>query len=141
VEAVVRSAWRVATDLVPFDGGALRSFAVEIPSFPSSRVYGSVEFVKPYPASLWRPARNLLNKEKEKKWSLAMKMESRGVSSLELATGDFPAAEGLYLFQAIERYGGGGAPPAASSSASSSGSSGADCNFSLLLDLSVRTGL
>ena len=58
VEAVVRSARRVAADLVPFDGGALRSFAVEIPSFPSSQVCGSVEVVRPYPASVWRPARN-----------------------------------------------------------------------------------
>jgi hypothetical protein len=128
-------------ELVLFDGGALRSSAVELSSSPSSRIRGSVELVKPSPAAAWRPGRFVLNKEKEMKWSLAMEMEGRGVSSLELASGDFPAAEGLYLIQAIERYGG-GAPPAASSSTSTSGSSGLICNFYLLkLDLYVRMGL
>ena len=64
VEAVVRSAWCVVVDLVPFDGDALRSFVAEIPPFPNSRFFGSVEFVKPYPAMAWRPGRNLFNKEK-----------------------------------------------------------------------------
>jgi hypothetical protein len=37
--------------------------------------------------------------DKEVERSLAMEMEGRSVSSLELAFGDFPAAEGLYLNQ------------------------------------------
>jgi hypothetical protein len=130
-KVVVRSAWRFEMELVLFDGGALRSSAVELSSSPSSRIRGSVELVKPSPAAAWRPGRFVLNKEKEMKWSLAMEMEGRGVSFQELASGDFPAAEGLYLIQAIKRYGGGGAPPAASCSASTSGSSGAICIFLL----------
>jgi hypothetical protein len=31
-----------------------------------------------------------------------MEMVVRGVGSLELATGDFPSAKGLYLIQAIK---------------------------------------
>jgi hypothetical protein len=140
VKVGVRSTRRCPADLILFGGGALRCSAVEIPPFRSSRVFGSDELLKPSPATAWRRSRDLFNKEKEKMWRLAMKMKSCGVSSQELATGDFPAAEGLYLDQAIERYGGGGAPPAASSLTSSSGSSVAGCNFSVSLDLSVRTG-
>lgn len=137
----MRSAWRCSADLVPSGGGALWSSTAEIPPFPSLRLLGVAVLVKPSPAPVWRPSRNLFNKEEAVSWSLAMKMEGRGVSSSELATGDFPSAEGLYLIQAIKRYGGGGAPPAASSSSSSSGSRGPGCNFYLSLDLSVRTGL
>ena len=141
VEAVVRSARRVLADLVPFDDDALRSFVVEIPPFPSSQIFGSAVLIKPSPAMAWRPGRNLLNKEKTLLRSFVLEMQGRGVSSQELATGDFPSAEGLYLIQAIKRYGGGGAPPAASSSSSTSGSRGHRCNFLLFLGLSVRTVL
>ena len=126
----MRSAWRCSADLVPFDGGAPRSSAVEIPPF-----------LKPSPATVWRPGRILFNKEKAVSWSPAMEMEGRGVSSSELATGDFPSAEGRHLIQAIKGCSGGGAPSAASSSSSTSGSKGPDCNFSFFMDLSVRTGL
>ena len=141
VEAVVRSARRVAANLFPFGGGALRSSVVEVPPFPSSRFYGAMGFVKPYPAAVWRPGWNLFNKEKEKLLSFAMKTVSCGVSSLELATGDSPDVKGMYLIQAFERYSGGGPPPAASSSSSTSGSGGPFCNFLFVLDHSVRTGL
>ena len=130
MEAEVRSAWQCSADLVPSDGGAPRSSAVEIPLF-----------LKPSPATVWRPGRILFNKEEAVCWSPAMEMEGRGVSSSELATGDFPSAEGPYLIQVIKRCGGGGAPPAASSSSSTSGSGGPFCNFLFVLDHSVRTGL
>jgi hypothetical protein len=136
---VVWSAWRFAAELILFDGGALRSSAVELSSSWSLRIRGSVELLKPSPALVWRLGRFVLDMEKEMERSLAMEMEGRGVSSLELASGDFPAMEGLYLIQAIERYGG-GAPPSASSS--TSGSSALICNFYLFkLDLYVRMGL
>jgi hypothetical protein len=130
VEAEVRSAWRCSADLVLSDGGAPWSSAVEIPPF-----------LKPSPAMVWRPGRFLFNKEEAACWSPAMEMEGRGVSSSELATGDFPFAEGLHLVQVIKRCGDGGAPPAASSSSSTSGSGGPYCNFLFVLDRSVRTGL
>ena len=141
VEVGARSARRCPADLIPFDGGALRCSAVEIPPFRSSRVFGSDEFLKPSPASAWRRRRDLFNKEEAEVWRSAMETQGGGVGSQELATGDFPTVEGLYLIQAIKRYGGGGAPPAASSSSSTSGSGGPCCNFSFVLDLSVRTGL
>jgi hypothetical protein len=138
---VVWSVRRFEAELVLFDGGVLRSSAVELSSSWSLRIRGSVELLKPSPALAWRLGRFVLDMEKEMERSLAMEMEGRGVSSQELVSGDFPAAEGLYLIQAIKRYGAGGAPPVASRSASTSGSTGAVCNFYLLLDLSVRTGL
>jgi hypothetical protein len=141
VEAVVRSAWCVAADLIPFDGGALRSFVVEIPPFPNSRFFGSVMFVKPYPAMAWRLGRNLFNKEKDVIWSFAMEMLGCGVGSQELETGDFPSAEGMYLIQAIKRYSGSGAPPAASCLSSISGFRGRLCNFAVVLGLSVSSKL
>jgi hypothetical protein len=137
---VVWSVRRFEAELVLFDGGVLRSSAVELSSSWSLRIRGSVELLKPSPALAWRLGWFVLDMEKEVERSLAMEMEGRGVSSLELASGDFPATEGLYLIQAIERYGGGGTPPAASSS--TSGSSGLICNFYLFkLDLYVRMGL
>ncbi|KAK1687174.1 hypothetical protein QYE76_048022 [Lolium multiflorum] len=100
---VVWSVWRFEAELILFDGGALRGSAVELSSSWSLRIRGSVELLKPSPALAWRLGRFVLDMEKEVERSLAMEMESRGVSSLELASGDFPATEGLYLIQAIER--------------------------------------
>jgi hypothetical protein len=140
-KVVVRSAWRFEMELVLFDGGALRSSAVELSSSPSSRIRGSVEFVKPSPAAAWRSSRSSKNKEKEVMRSPAMEVGCGGVSSQELATGDFPSAEGLHLIQAIKGCSGGGAPLAASCSSSTSGSSGHDCNLFFFLNLSVRTVL
>jgi hypothetical protein len=67
-----------------------------------------------------------MKKDEEVMWSLATKMVVRGVRSQELATSDFPPAEGLYLIQAIKGCSGGGAPP------STSGSRGLGCIFFLL---------
>jgi hypothetical protein len=90
----------------------------------------------------WPTSRSSCNKKKVEMRSLAMAMVDRGVGSQELATGDFPSAEGSCLIQAIKEHGGGGAPPAASrSSSSTSGSRGLVCNFLLFLDLFVKPRL
>jgi hypothetical protein len=123
-------------------GGALWGAAAELSPSPSSRFSGSVEFLSPSPALAWRSRRIPLNKKKELMFGFAMKMMDRGVGSQEPATGDFPSAEGLLLFQAIKRRNGGGTPPAASgSSSSTSGSFGPVCIFSLVLDFSVCSRL
>ena len=137
------AAWserRFAAKFFPSHGGAPWSFVVESSSSLSSLDLRSGEFVAPSPASAWRSRQISSNKKKEVMLLLAVKMVVRDVSSLELATGDFPSVEGLRLIQAIKGRSGGGAPPAASGSPSASGSRGPCCIFPLLLERSVRTG-
>ena len=124
-------------------GGALCGAMAELSPSPSSRIFGSLEFVCPSPALAWRPRRiPSNNKKKEFVFGLTMKMMDRGVGSQEPATGDFPSAEGLLLIQAIKRRNGGGAPPASSTSwSSTSGSFGPVCIFYLILDFSVSSRL
>jgi hypothetical protein len=100
-EAAVRLARCFAAKLILSSGGALWSPAVESSPSPSSQVLGSIEFVNPSPALVWQSIRSSLKKE-EVMWCLAMEMVVQGVGSLELATGDFPSTEGMYLIQAIK---------------------------------------
>jgi hypothetical protein len=140
-DEVVRSAQRFVEKLTLSNGGALRSSAIKSFPSPGSRISGCVELVFPSPALAWRSGRIVMKQKKEVIWSLAMEMMACGVGSQEPATGDFPSAKGLHLYEAIEGCSGGSAPPAASGSSSRSGSGGLVCNFIFLLDLAVSPRL
>lgn len=81
---------------------------MESSSSPSSRVFGSVEFVKPSPDPAWRSVRNSSNKEGAVVFGFALKMAAQGVGSTGPVTGDYPSAEGLHLIQAIRGCSSGG---------------------------------
>ena len=75
----MRSAWWFLADLVPFDGSASRSSAVEVPPYLSSWFFGSAVLFRPSPAPAWRSSRILFNKEKVVIWSPAMVVQGCGV--------------------------------------------------------------
>jgi hypothetical protein len=135
-EWVAQPEWDFGAAFVPFDGEALRSFAVEHPLCPGARFFGAVARGFPQPEFEERRLRFWLLKKKVG-WSFAASMVVQGVSSSDLVVQRLPSCKGtvsdprLEVEQQQRRAAGPFCPPP------SSGSCELICILFVFLDLSV----
>jgi hypothetical protein len=142
VEVARLSAWFLLEELLPSGGGVLRDAAVELLLPRCSWIYGFGEYLKPSPdRSRWSI------------WILKSKLEmvlefvatvaaAWGVGSSEPLIGVFPSVEGLLPSQGLKWSSGGSANWSRPGARWCRwGPVGLVCNFTFVLDLSVRSAI